>query len=203
MCVICVQALRLDAPIDDRLWAPSRHRTLQQLDRPRARLRATVIGELHRTFCGARLFGSDFPPFVHYGRLVGSARRGRAIHQDNETNDLIASVSGGISKGGRNPLRGRADAAKSAQALQERPRRGQDAPGGSRSLPRSAVSSRAPRACPPSAIDRYRYASAPPGPATGGALPGDRFAWAAPDGAPCPARPGRPPARRQHLHPSA
>ncbi|WP_159024492.1 hypothetical protein [Streptomyces scabiei] len=109
---------------------------------PRARLLATVIGELQRTFCGARLFGSDFPPFVHHGRLLGSARRGRAIRQDNETNDLIVSVSGGISKGGRNRLRGRADAAKSAQALQAGPRRGQDAPGGSCSLQRSAVSSR-------------------------------------------------------------
>ncbi|WP_327348219.1 hypothetical protein [Streptomyces europaeiscabiei] len=80
-----------------------------------------MIGELQRAFCGAGLFGSDFPPFVHHGRLVGRVRRGRAIHQDNETNDLIVSVSGGISKGGRNRLKGRADAAKSAQGAAGRP----------------------------------------------------------------------------------
>ncbi|MDX2766483.1 hypothetical protein [Streptomyces europaeiscabiei] len=63
---------------------------------PRARLWATVIGELQRTFCGARLFGSDFPPFVHCGRLLGSARRGRGDPPGQREIDLIASVSGGI-----------------------------------------------------------------------------------------------------------
>lgn len=73
---------------------------------PRALLLAIVIGELQRTVCGARLFGGDFPPFVHHGRPLRVPEGGGTIGQDNETNDLIVSVCGGIDQERAQPSRG-------------------------------------------------------------------------------------------------
>lgn len=106
MCVICVQALRLDAPIDDRLWAASRHRALQQLARPPCAAsgdsdRRAAADRLRRPVVRRRL------PAVRAPRpTAAGARGGGTIGQDNETNDLIVSVRGGIDQERAQPSRG-------------------------------------------------------------------------------------------------
>lgn len=109
MCATCVQALRLDPPIDDRPWAlgdedaprdlrrwefsgaprsssgtsnpeASRH---WQLRRPGRDFCAVLTGEPQRAFYGAQ-FGNNFPLFVHYGGPLWAAEAGRATDPDNE-----------------------------------------------------------------------------------------------------------------------
>ncbi|MEU0436070.1 hypothetical protein ABZ153_31430 [Streptomyces sp. NPDC006290] len=61
---------------------------------------------------------------MHPGVPLWVPETGGAIDPDNTAYGLIVSVLGGMSKGGRNRLKNRAHAAKSAQALMEGARTG-------------------------------------------------------------------------------
>jgi site-specific DNA recombinase len=91
---------------------------LAELKNPHREFDAVVVGEPHRAFYGNQ-YGLTFPIFEHYGVPLWVPEVGGPIDPRNEAHDLVMSVFGGMSKGERNRIKIRVQAAMSAQATGE------------------------------------------------------------------------------------
>jgi site-specific DNA recombinase len=81
---------------------------LAALADPSRGFEAVVVGEPQRAFYGNQ-FGNTFPVFAHYGVPLWVPEVGGPIDPDNEAQDLIMSVFGGVSNGAEPDQDPRAD----------------------------------------------------------------------------------------------
>ena len=97
---------------------PEAARLLTTFSDPLRGFDAVAIGEPQRAFYGNQ-FGLTYPVFVHYGVGLWVPEVGGAIDPGSDAHDLVMSLYGGMSKGGRNRIKIRVRTAMAAQAAIE------------------------------------------------------------------------------------